>query len=324
MFSNYSIFEAVWTGNTEIVSMLIDHGADVNATFRSYTSPALLFSAVERGDLDMARLLIDRGAEVDSRVQEERSGNTLLHAAVWRTSRGEVLTDDPGDRSKRLPLPEDSSQRQWPVALVLLILDLGADIHAENAKGISPYDLVCNDGYSFRRDEQCDKIRELLCRRHRESLPLRKDDQGLTYLEGWGAPVNGLVARVVPGDAHQLGDEKLTVHWEIMNIGEEDFGISRYPKWTVDVTDEGGNELRRTEMFQQWGHTFGRSYYPQKDVETFPLYPGQTRRREVDLRRFYHFDRPGTSAVAVRILTRYWTDARLFHETGPFPLVVSE
>jgi ankyrin repeat protein len=73
---------AAWNGRTEIASLLLDHGADVNTTSPTYGSA--LHAACARGWDDLAQVLLDRGAEVDMR---DARGNRPLVSAVSQGNR---------------------------------------------------------------------------------------------------------------------------------------------------------------------------------------------------------------------------------------------
>ena len=70
---------AVASGNSELVTLLLEHGADVNAKTTNGWTP--LHSAVERRDLEMARLLLDAKADPDAK---DTSGRTPLALAMER------------------------------------------------------------------------------------------------------------------------------------------------------------------------------------------------------------------------------------------------
>ncbi len=68
------IHHAARNGDTEIVRLLINHGADVNATNkRGHT---VLYCASGHGHLDAVRLLLDNNADVDAPFTDD--GKTLL------------------------------------------------------------------------------------------------------------------------------------------------------------------------------------------------------------------------------------------------------
>lgn len=70
---------AISSDNTELVKLLLDHGATIGATFLS--------TAADRGDVNIAEILIAHGADVNAK---DSGGNTALHAAAW-AGRDEVI-----------------------------------------------------------------------------------------------------------------------------------------------------------------------------------------------------------------------------------------
>jgi ankyrin repeat protein len=90
---------AISADNTELVKLLLDHGAIIGATFLS--------SAAGRGDVDITEILIAHGAAVN---EKDRGGNTALHAAAW-DGRDEV---------------------------VKLLLSKGAEADAKRSDGLTP------------------------------------------------------------------------------------------------------------------------------------------------------------------------------------------
>ena len=62
---------------TEIVKLLLDHGADVNATQADDFTP--LHEAAQNGMLDVTQWLLDRGAQINPRLSS--SGKTPLALA---------------------------------------------------------------------------------------------------------------------------------------------------------------------------------------------------------------------------------------------------
>lgn len=72
------LFSAACHGNTEIVQLLLDHGADPNAPERNAPRGHALYEAVAGNHLDTAKLLLDHGA--DPNAQVESSGNPLTQA----------------------------------------------------------------------------------------------------------------------------------------------------------------------------------------------------------------------------------------------------
>src|SRR5689334_19781450 len=73
------LFEAVDRGASNVVGLLLDRGADVNA--RADTGDTPLIRAAANGYTDTVRLLIARGADLSARDSED---GTALIAAVCR------------------------------------------------------------------------------------------------------------------------------------------------------------------------------------------------------------------------------------------------
>lgn len=71
---------AAQTGNTEIVTLLLDADASINSTYHPYNSTPLHLAAWF-GHPHCIKTLIDRGATVDS---TNGHGSTPLHLAAWR------------------------------------------------------------------------------------------------------------------------------------------------------------------------------------------------------------------------------------------------
>ena len=99
---------AVTTNRLETVKLLLDSGADVNATFRSGSTA--LHIAANRGFVPIARLLIQKGALVDARdavyctrATEARDKNVVWEFsdhAHFKTVNQIQLLDIPGDVTK--------------------------------------------------------------------------------------------------------------------------------------------------------------------------------------------------------------------------------
>ncbi|SIO61328.1 Ankyrin repeat [Singulisphaera sp. GP187] len=76
------VLARAWARDREMIGLLLDHGADVEARDQADGRTALMH-AVEKGHEDIVRALLDAGAEVDAR--DERNGRTALH---WATQGG--------------------------------------------------------------------------------------------------------------------------------------------------------------------------------------------------------------------------------------------
>jgi ankyrin repeat protein len=83
--SGQPLMQAIAGGQMSIVRLLIDHGANVNASRADGISP--LFIACELGRPDMCKLLLLRGAGVNSGKIMAGGGTTPLMAAAARGHR---------------------------------------------------------------------------------------------------------------------------------------------------------------------------------------------------------------------------------------------
>lgn len=78
---NAPLVMAAYLGHTEIVQMLLEHGADVGAVDPDMKATAL-HAAAYAGRTEAARLLIQYHIEIDR--QGPRNGYTALHDAIWQ------------------------------------------------------------------------------------------------------------------------------------------------------------------------------------------------------------------------------------------------
>ena len=133
-----SIHVAARAGYADILSLLLDHGADVDARTKWDWMP--LQRASVYGEVEAGRCLLDRGADINGR---DNNGNTPLSLA---TSSGHVefarmllergarisVQDEYGDT----PLHEAVSNGH--IQVVRLLLEHGADVDVRNKTGKTP------------------------------------------------------------------------------------------------------------------------------------------------------------------------------------------
>ena len=75
---------AAYIGDFEIVELLIQEGADVNAVTKSGGYTALILAA-DNANTEMVKLLIDAEADVNAK---DNNGRTALLAATWAVYQG--------------------------------------------------------------------------------------------------------------------------------------------------------------------------------------------------------------------------------------------
>lgn len=121
-------------GRTELVALLLDHGAD--ATGRGDGGWPLLL-AMSRGHVEVMQMLLDHGADVNAKGQR---GATLLHL----TGKPELVklllargaNASVGDDEGVTPL-QVAAVMAWLEAAQML-LDAGADVNAKDSQGWTP------------------------------------------------------------------------------------------------------------------------------------------------------------------------------------------
>jgi ankyrin repeat protein len=153
-FGTSSINLAAWRGFSGIVNLLLDQQAEIPLT--GMESQRLVICAAERGLERLMHLLITRG--VDLAIRTERGGN-LLHAAAMGGSAEIVrlllsrgLQVDSADVYGWQPLHYAVSKGR--TAAVEMLIEGGAEVNDRTLSGHSPYSLAV--------DHQRDDIKELL------------------------------------------------------------------------------------------------------------------------------------------------------------------
>ena len=163
---------AAENGHTEIVRLLLDDGADVDATTgpggpqAALTVPGVtaLMRAAWNGHPEVARLLIERGADVNAR---ESQGHTALMMAAkgGHTDTVGILLEHGADINARYPLGITAlmyAAANNYVETVRLLLDQGADVNANSALGETALIKALKHG-----DPDIELVKLLVAARHR-------------------------------------------------------------------------------------------------------------------------------------------------------------
>ena len=117
-------------GHVEVVRLLLDHGADINAQ-----GGAALLQAVLHHHLEVVKLLLNHGAEVNVRGRDYCT--TPLQLAIYHVEIIKLLLENGADvnakgRFDETALQQAVSHGHWEV--VKLLLDHGADVNAKEGK----------------------------------------------------------------------------------------------------------------------------------------------------------------------------------------------
>jgi len=119
----------------DIVALLLDHGAEVNAPDRNGVTP-LMLAVHERGFPEIVKFLIEKGAQVDAR---SNNGSTPLHraaqASISNRYRYPLLCMTSIHPDYRRDIEE---VRQRPLEMIQLLLDTGAQVDARDEDGNTP------------------------------------------------------------------------------------------------------------------------------------------------------------------------------------------
>ena len=134
---------AMGEGHTDILSLLLEHGADADGRDMSGQSP--LYRASRRGNLEAGQCLLDRGADINA---GNGAGQTPLSGAVYEghIEFARMLLK----RGAKIDVPDNpcgDTPLHWAVGLakieaVRLLLEHGADVNLCNNLGKTPSQLT--------------------------------------------------------------------------------------------------------------------------------------------------------------------------------------
>ena len=154
-----SMHVAARAGHVGILSLLLEHGADLDVRSRNGFTPLLQASC--GGILEAGQFLLDRGADIDARNNSNRT------SLFWSVFNGHVefsrMLLERGARINTLDGQFGSTPLHWAVQhrniqAVRLLLEHGADVNVGNEYGWTPSHLVPKSG----SQEGYQEIMELL------------------------------------------------------------------------------------------------------------------------------------------------------------------
>ena len=149
-----ALHKAVDKGHVDVVQVLIDAGAEVDAKNKWRDSP--LHLASKRGNMAIVKMLVEAGAEVSA---TDNKGATCLTMAVqhWHTETVRYLVGLK-DVDVNSAVDGDFTALHWAITetygtvgegraeMVQVLIDAGADVDTEDNTGRSPLHLASREG----------------------------------------------------------------------------------------------------------------------------------------------------------------------------------
>jgi ankyrin repeat protein len=138
---------ATVTGQKEVIELLVEEGADINAKAGDESGGTPLHWVAGMGRTDFAGVLLEAGAEVNARDNYQ---GTPLHAAAafGQTEAARMLIEKGADVDVK---NNDGSTALYVAAFlchtetVKLLLENGADVNTRNVRGETPLDTVAGE-----------------------------------------------------------------------------------------------------------------------------------------------------------------------------------
>ena len=142
------LFSAVSGGHTDIVVQLIRHGADLNSRDGAGWTP--LSYAAYTGHVSITEKLLKSGA--DQRIGEEGAGWLPIHAAAFQGHLDVVETLSQDRSVLSIDAGKTGNPLHWAVvrnrkAVTELLISRGADIDLPNPDGLSPFLMAVSQGH---------------------------------------------------------------------------------------------------------------------------------------------------------------------------------
>ena len=133
-------------GKSDLVDLLLNHGADVNVK-TTYQEQTLLHSAVERSDAEMVKRLVDLGAELDVKDNDTLNGpkSPLQMAVAFEDIESTKVLIKNGANVNLMfsegiggNSPLHLAVMTGNMDMILLLLNHGADVNAKEVSGKTP------------------------------------------------------------------------------------------------------------------------------------------------------------------------------------------
>ena len=144
-----ALHTAAFRNHPEIVQLLIDAGADIDAKNKHGETP--LHNAAGNGSIDVMRILLKAGADPNART-EQYSKTAFMYAARHTANYQD------NDTEKQMSPEEVERNYKLVIAMMKLLVEYGADPHAENKAGNTARASVGDDSISPKVHEYLDEL----------------------------------------------------------------------------------------------------------------------------------------------------------------------
>ncbi|MBR6663923.1 MAG: ankyrin repeat domain-containing protein [Alphaproteobacteria bacterium] len=143
--SETALISASREGASNVVRLLLDSGADVNAIC-GYTKRTALMNAVQNGNVDIVQMLLEAGADVHTKeywnltaflIAADEANPQCVEKLIKAGSDVHVTSDFYGDKSTALILLSQNRDKQINdiIQTAKLLIDAGVDVNAQNEAG---------------------------------------------------------------------------------------------------------------------------------------------------------------------------------------------
>ncbi len=139
------LMHAAVFSDDEMVKLLVDAGADVNAVSREGATPLMRAA----GDYEKTKLLLDRGAKIDARSNLGRTPLLIAAAYPGNLKTVKLLLERGGDVNDKDRVGEaclTSAAKRGDAAMVKFLLEKGADVNAVSFLGRAAVAWAAEEG----------------------------------------------------------------------------------------------------------------------------------------------------------------------------------